>query len=124
MRKRIGLVWTAAAVAALGLAAAAWPAAIGHDHFTSDPYPDGWCGIPGTSVDRVVANYTLGSDARAAINVRTTFTAVTGKTIEIIQRGVRKESAPVDNGDGTLSVIFTNSGQSPGFKLPYGPVIG
>lgn len=120
------LFWLLAA-ATLTAAALALPAAaatIGHDHFVSDPYADEWCGIPGTSVDRVVANYTEASEARASINVRTTFTTVTGKTMEIDATGVRKESTPVDNGDGTFTLTFTNAGQSPKFKLPNGPVIG
>jgi hypothetical protein len=110
--------------AALALAAPASAATIGHDRFTSDPYPDEWCGLAGTSVDRVVANFTAGSDARASINVLTTFTAVNGKQLEIRSTGVRTESAPVDNGDGTYSLVHTDAGLSPMFKAPNGPVIG
>ena len=110
---------------ALALAATASPAVIGHDHFTSDPYPDSWCGLAGTSVDRVVANYTPADESRSSINVLTTFTVTaTGKQLEIRATGVRHESAPIDNGDGTYSLIFTNAGQSPKFKVPNGPVIG
>ncbi len=109
----------------LALAAAASAGAIGHDHFTSDPYADSWCGLAGTSVDRVVANYTTADESRASINVLTTFTVTaTGKQLEIRSTGVRLESAPIDNGDGTYSLIFTNAGQSPKFKVPNGPVIG
>jgi len=122
--KLFGSMPAAAAVAAAASALPAAPATIGHDHFVSDPYADEWCNIPGTSVDRVVANYTADSEARAAINVRTTFTTVTGKTMLIVTTGVRRQGSPVDNGDGTYSVIFTNAGQSPTFKLPNGPVIG
>ena len=104
-------------------AAGASAAAIGHDHFTSDPYADQQCGIDGTSIDQVVANYTL-DGSRTSLNVRTTFTATaSGKSMEIRQTGHRSQSAPVDNGDGTYSVTFTNTGQSPGFKLPNGQVI-
>ena len=46
-----------------------------------------------------------------------------GKSMEIRQTGVRKESARVDNGDGTYSISFTNAGLSPGLKLPTGEVI-
>jgi hypothetical protein len=115
----------AVSVVALALSAAAVAGGIGHDHFTSDPYPDSWCGLTGTSVDQVVANYTTADEARASINVLTTFTATaTGKSLEIRSTGVRKESAPIDNGDGTYSLIFTNAGASPMFKVPNGPVIG
>jgi hypothetical protein len=124
MRRLIVLAGSIALVAALALPAANVGAAtIGHDHFTSDPYADNWCGIDGTSVDTVVANYTP-DGSRASINVKTIFTATaSGKSMEIRQTGLRRESAPVDNGDGTYSVTFTNAGQSPGFKLPSGVVI-
>jgi hypothetical protein len=124
MRKAFWSLLMASAVA-LALALGATAGAIGHDHFTSDPYPDSWCGLAGTSVDKVVANYTTVDESRASINVLTTFTATaTGKTLEIRTTGVRKEGAPIDNGDGTFSVIFTNAGLSPMFKVPNGPVIG
>lgn len=111
------------ALAALALAApAATAATVGHDHFTSDPYPDEWCGIVGTSVDRVVVNST---DGRASLNIRTTFSDANGTPLlEIRSTGVSKEGPPIDNGDGTYSVIFTNAGQSPSFKVANGPTIG
>jgi hypothetical protein len=112
-------------VVALALPAAATAAQIGHDHFVSDPYADNWCGIDGTSVDHVVANYTTADESRASINVVTDFTATaSGKTMQIEPRGVRKESPPVDNGNGTYSLILTNAGPSAKFKLPNGAVIG
>src|SRR5262249_43728769 len=81
--------------------------------------------MPGTSVDKIVANFTSADESRASMNVLTTFTAAaTGKVLEIRSTGVRKESSAVDNGDGTFSVIFTNAGQSPKFKVPNGPVVG
>ena len=59
-----------------------------------------------------------------AINVTTVFTASeSGKSLLIRQTGARRSSAPIDNGDGTYSVIVSNSGQSPGFKLVQGPVL-
>jgi hypothetical protein len=123
MRKLILLAGSVALVAMLSLASIAGAAQIGHDHFTSDPYGDNWCGVEGTSIDYVVANYTL-DGSRASINVKTIFTATTsGKSMEITQTGVRKASAPTDNGDGTYSVVFLNAGQSPRFKLPTGQVI-
>ena len=120
-------IWSlvGASVLALVLAAMAPAGTIGHDHFTSDPYPDSWCGLAGTSVDRVVANFPTADESRASINVLTTFTVTaTGKSLEIRATGVRKEGAPIDNGDGTFSMIFTNAGLSPMFKIPNGPVIG
>jgi hypothetical protein len=124
MRKLIVLAGSIALLTAIALPAwSAGAAPIGHDHFTSDPYPDQWCGVAGSSVDQVVANYTL-DGSRTSLNVRTTFTATaSGKSMEIRQTGVRTQSAPIDNGDGTYSIVFTNAGQSPGFKLPNGVVI-
>jgi hypothetical protein len=124
MWRLIVLAGSIALLAALALpVSSAGAAQIGHDHFTSDPYPDNWCGIDGTSVDQVVANYTE-DGSRTSLNVTTLFTATTsGKSMEIRQTGLRREGAPIDNGDGTYSVVHTNAGQSPSFKLPNGPVI-
>jgi hypothetical protein len=114
-------------VALVAASARAGPPLI-HEHanFTSDPYDDNWCGIAGTSVDRVVAHYK--EDASGAfietLNVTTVFTATeSGRSMEIRQTGSRRGSAPIDNGDGTVSIVVTNSGQSPGFKLSNGPPI-
>ena len=119
------LLAATAAALVLAVAAAASPGQIGHDHFMSDPYPDSWCDLPGTSVDRVVANFSTADDSHSSINVLVTFTVIaTGKQLLIHSTGVRKEGPRVDNGDGTFSVIFTNAGQSPKFKVPNGPVVG
>jgi hypothetical protein len=124
MQKLIAVAAGIALLAALALPASnASAAQIGHDHFVSDPYADNACGIDGTSVDDVVANYTL-DGSRTTLNVKTIFTATTsGKSMEIQETGFRRQSAPADNGDGTYSVTFTNAGQSPRFKLPTGEVI-
>lgn len=124
MRRLIAVAGSVVLLGALaGTAANAGAAQIGHDHFTSDPYADNWCGVDGTAVDAVVANYTL-DGSRASINVRTVFTAASsGKSMEITETGVRTTGSAIDNGDGTYSVFFKNAGQSPGFKLPTGEVI-
>ena len=117
------LTASVALVAMLSLPSIASAAQIGHDHFTSDPYDDIWCGIEGTSVDQVVANYRL-DDSRTSLNVKTIFTATaSGQSMEITQSGARKSSAPTDNGDGTYSVAFANAGHSPRFQLPTHEVI-
>jgi hypothetical protein len=127
-RRAIRRLATVAGLVALISASAfsvanAGAARIAHDHFVSDPYADNWCGIDGTSVDTVVANYTPDS-ARTTLNVKTIFTATTsGESMEIQQTGLREQSTPIDNGDGTYSVTFTNAGQTPRFKLPTGQVI-
>jgi hypothetical protein len=114
----------AAAVPALGVAAK--PVVTDHLNFTSDPYDDSWCGIAGTSVDRVVVQYKEDATGASMENdsITTLFTAtVSGKSMEIRQTGVRKRSAPIDNGDGTFTVVVDNRGLSPAFKLPNGPPI-
>src|SRR5581483_738193 len=122
MRKLVVLA-AVAALALLGSSAAIGANQIGHDHFTSDPYADNWCGIDGTSVDRVVANYTA-DGSRVSLHIVTTFVATaSGKSMEIIQSGVQKASQPVDNGDGTYSITFSSAGQSPLFRLPGGAQI-
>ncbi len=121
--------WTAMLIGALVFAAvavAAAPVVNEHANFTSDPYDDNWCGIDGTSVDRVVAHYKEDESGASItnLNITTLFTATeSGKSIEIRSTGLRTSSAPIDNGDGTYSVIATNRGQAPGIKLPNGPVI-
>src|SRR3954468_15199394 len=108
-------------------AGAAKPAVNGHDHFVSDPYPDEWCGIEGTSVDTVVAHFMerAGGTSLEAINITTMFTATdSGKSISIKETGSRVGGARVDNGDGTYSVTSSARGQSPKFKIVQGPVLG
>jgi hypothetical protein len=110
-----------------GGAGAAPPVVNGHDHFVSDPYPDEWCGIAGTSVDTVVAHFAEWADETSleAINITTVFTSTaTGKSIVIKQTGARVGGAAVDNGDGTYSVVSSARGQSPKFKIVNGPVLG
>jgi hypothetical protein len=122
MSKHVALA-TLAATVAMAFAAGATAAPPSHDHFVSDPYADGWCGIQGTSVDSVVANYTP-DGSRVSLNVKTLFTATaSGKSMEIRTTGLEEQSVTV-NPDGSSTVLFRNSGQGPGFKLPNGPVLG
>lgn len=127
-RRHVIAFAAAAAVATVVpvFALAAAPVIHENAHFTSEPYADVWCGIAGTSVDTVVAQY-LERDSGASIetvNITTRFTATaSGKSMLIRQTGARRTDAPVDNGDGTFTVVFTSSGQSPSFKLPNGPPI-
>ena len=125
---KVFAVTALAAAAFVALAAAAsvgaQPVANEHEHFVSDPYDDSWCGIDGTSVSSGVAHYLEDASGRSVetLNVTTLFTATdTGKTIEIRETGARLGSGPIDNGDGTFSLVFTNVGQSPSFMIPNGP---
>ena len=126
---RFRVAAAAAAVLTLALPAVAQAgSAVFREHvnFTSEPFADGICGIDGVSVDRVVA--TFSADASGAtlerLNVRTVFTSsATGKSLEIPSAGARRASAPIDNGDGTFSIVTQSSGPSPIFKLPNGPMV-
>lgn len=127
--KRVFIAFLAAAAVAViapVLSVAAAPVVHEHAHFTSEPYDDEWCGIAGTSVDTVVAQYLEQEDGSSVetLNITSVFTATeSGKTMVVRSTGARRASAPVDNGDGTYSLFFTNTGASPLFKLPNGPVI-
>lgn len=103
--------------------AAGQPVVNEHDNFTSDPYPDGWCGIAGTAID--VVHDQFRQDASGAVietvNVSTVFTsAATNRSMTIDRTGVRKSTAPLDNGDGTFSIISSNSGLAPKFTFADG----
>ena len=107
-------------------AGAARPVVNDHEHFTSDPYADRWCGINGTSIDTVIVHYLEAASGASieTVNVTTLFTATaSGKTMEVRSTGARKSGAPIDNGDGSVSFVGTNTGLSPMFKLPNGPPI-
>ena len=126
MRKfvAIALVLAAAAVPALGLAA---PPVI-HEHVneTSDPFPATFCGVHVTAVETMVGQFL--QDASGASletsNLTTVYTAANGNAIEFHRAGVIRESAPTDNGDGTLSFVDSVRGISPLIKIVGGPVIG
>jgi len=125
MPKLIALSALCALLAALALPAGSLAGApVVHDHanFTSASHADNWCGIDGTSVDRVVEQYA--QDASGAfvdtISVKTLFTATSGKSMLIQTAGLGKGSAPIVNGDGTFTSFFTGAGLGPKFSLPNG----
>jgi hypothetical protein len=126
MRKLIVLAGTIALLGALAFPAAGIagkPIISEHDNFTSDPYPDGWCGIAGTSVDVVHDQYR--EDASGAsienVNITTYFTAASsGKSMTIQSSGVHQQNTPTDNGDGTFTFILANSGIGPKFTFADG----
>lgn len=95
-----------------------------HFHFTSDAYDANICGIDVTGVDTVSGMFLL-SASGASINaaeVTTVYTNPTsGKSITFMSAGVAKQSAPVDNGDGTSSVVATVNGPSPKVSQLNGP---
>jgi hypothetical protein len=113
----------AVAVPAVGVSAP--PAVHDHFNFTSDPYPDGICGVPTTNVDTVVETYKESVDGSSMDNLMLTtlFTSGSGKSIVFHDAGVAKRSAPVDNGDGTFTFTSTVYGPSPKIQIVGGPPI-
>lgn len=121
MRKASALATIAAGLVLMGLMASgagatATAPTVQHFHFTSDPYPSNICGIDVIGVDTVSGMF-LVSASGATINaaeVTTVFTnPTTGKSITFMNAGVAKQSALIDNGDGTSSFVATVNGLSP-----------
>jgi hypothetical protein len=119
----------AAALLLMGLMASSTGAAataptVEHFHFTSDPFTDNICGIDVIGVDTVSGMFLL-SASGASINaaqVTTVFTNPTsGKSITFMSAGVAKQSALIDNGNGTSSIVFTVNGLSPKISELNGP---
>jgi hypothetical protein len=127
MRKASALATIAAAAMLMGLmasSAGATARTVEHFHFTSDPYPSNICGIDVIGVDTVSGMFSV-SASGATINaaeVTTVYTNPTsGKSITFMNAGVARQSAPIDNGDGTSSVVITVNGPSPKISGLNGP---
>jgi hypothetical protein len=129
MRKASVLATIAAAAMLIGLmASSAGATATGptveHFHFTSDPYPSNICGIDVIGVDTVSGMFSV-SASGASINAAEVTTVLTnptsGKSITFMSAGVGKQSALIDNGDGTSSIVFTVNGLSPKISELNGP---
>jgi hypothetical protein len=92
-----------------------------------DTEPGTWCGqIDGTSTDTVVEHFMQDASGNIIDNVRFTslFTATaTGKSILSSSSTATKTSGPIDNGDGTVSLITNIKGLALKFQIPGGPVL-
>ena len=86
------------------------------------------CDIPGTQVETFMANVTDLPDGTRRFEFwdRWTFTsALSGKSIEsFAAEQMTTNTAPIDNGDGTVSFFFTFTGLEQRLKLPNGAVLG
>lgn len=129
MGRRVFLSMVIAAFVAVvmpGSGAAAKPIFHSHANF-SDTFPDGICGIPGTSVVRVVDNFTLYTDHtfKDAFTISQTFTATaSGKSVRIhAGNQVTGNNEPIDNGDGTITFITIFKGLPEQLKIPQGPML-
>jgi hypothetical protein len=86
------------------------------------------CGIQGTWVNRIVnddSRQLPGGVEIGHFHGSFTFTsAATGKAIEFLATGTNKfDPTPVDNGDGTYSLVTVHSGSGIVIKVPNGPVL-
>jgi hypothetical protein len=93
---------------------------------TSDPNAN-QCDIPGMQVDTFMANVVDLPDGTRRFEFwdRWVFTsALTGKSIEsFAAEQMTTNVAPIDNGDGTVSFVFTFTGLEQRLKLPNGSVL-
>lgn len=94
--------------------------------FTSDPFPQTWCGqVEGTAVETVVENYREDASGSFIDTFRFTqvFTATaTGKSLESSGSGIAKVDV-IDNGDGTITFVERDAGLALFFKIPGGPIL-
>jgi hypothetical protein len=127
MRKVSALATIAAALVLMGLtasSAAAAPPFIEHTHFTSEPFTDNICGIDVIGVV-TVSGFFLEFASGASVGGGEATTVLTnpesGKSITFKNAGVSLASAPIDNGDGTSSVVVTVNGLSPKISELNGP---
>jgi hypothetical protein len=90
--------------------------------------PGSLCGIDGTWVNRIVndsSNQLPSGGEIGHFHGSFTFTsAATGKAIELISTGMNKfDPTPVDNGDGTYSLVSIHSGSGLVLKVPNGGLL-
>jgi hypothetical protein len=96
-----------------------------HYKFTSDPYPSNFCGVDGTAVDTIVEHYSQDVSGASIDNVSFTslFTATaSGKSLESSANSTNRVNV-IDNGDGTITFVGSNTGLVLQFKIPNGPVL-
>lgn len=89
--------------------------------------PTDQCGIPGTIVESEWGNVQVFADGTAKVEVkeRYVFTSTaSGKSFQSFSAAqITSNTAPIDNGDGTISFVFTFKGLEQQLKLPNGPVL-
>ena len=127
MRKLLALVgicgmFVAVAVPVSGAAGTA--PTVQHFHFTTGPYPTNICGIAVIGVDTLSGNFVLfasGASVSGAEVTTVLTNPASGKSITFMSAGVARQSAPIDNGDGTSSVVTTINGLSPKIAGLNGP---
>lgn len=107
--------------------AAAAPIVEESHNSSTTTYSDNRCGIDVTITDSFMFNeQDFVNTRKLEINETQLITsAATGKSVEQIAAETQtNNTAPIDNGDGTTSLIFTFTGLEMMLKLPNGPVLG
>jgi hypothetical protein len=128
MRKTSAFAGLAVALAMALVASSATAAPLTdrfHETF-SDTFADNICGIDGTSVVNGMDNVQILADGTFKDEARFTqvFTSTaTGKSVEIFVANQFTSKGPIDNGDGTLTVINTFKGLPEKLKLPNGRIL-
>jgi hypothetical protein len=92
----------------------------------SDTFPDNICGIDGTSVVSGMDNIQVFADGtfKDQSRLNQVFTSSeTGKSVEIFVAQQFTSTAPIDNGDGTLTFINTFKGMPEKLLIPNGPIL-
>jgi hypothetical protein len=128
MRKALASSVAAASLVVLAvpsIASAAHVIERHHENFT-DSFDDEFCGFAGTSVVRGVDNFTLYSNNMLSdnVSVNQTFTADNGNSIvfHFAQR-LTSVDEPIDNGDGTVTFVYTFKGLPEQIRVSNGPVL-
>ena len=97
-----------------------------HENFR-DSFADEFCGIQGTSVVKGVDNFQLLSDNtfRDNFEVNQVFAATaSGKSVVLhVAEQVVGTDQPIDNGDGTVTVVYTFKGLPEQLRLQNGRVL-
>jgi hypothetical protein len=127
MKRRALLATTAlAALAVPAHVSAASSVDRSHEQF-SDTFPSNYCDIPGTSVFRLVGNFTDYSDGtfKNLLSVTETFTATASQKSIVIRTAEQfsRRSTPIDNGDGTITFVVTFNGLFEQLRITNGPVL-
>lgn len=115
-----------AILAMLASSAAAAPI-VDHSHFTvGETFPDTRCGLDVTIADSFMADTQVFGD-RVKLEIKETqliTSTATGKSVE--QFSAQQQTnilQPIDNGDGTTSLLFRFTGLEQRLKIPDGPVL-
>jgi hypothetical protein len=120
---------TFAATAILFVLAASAAAApiVDHSHFTSnETFPDNRCGIDVMIADSFMVNtQVFGETIKLEVKETQLITSTaTGKAVE--QFAAEQQTnilQPIDNGDGTTSLLFQFTGLEERLKIPNGPML-